>query len=81
VTEPTRTPNQIELRARFDAELQAAGLAVTGDDRERLYEMWVDYLPRRDELREVAVALEEAPTFIEKPTVGLERPAAGRGGA
>ena len=57
-----------DLRARFDAELRVAGLEVGGDDRERLFAMWEDFFPQREALRAAALALEDEPTFIEKPT-------------
>ena len=50
-----------DLRARFDAELAAAGLTVTGRDRELLFAMWQEHLPQREALRAAAVALEEEP--------------------
>jgi hypothetical protein len=51
----------VDLRARFDAELAAAGLTVTGRDRELLFAMWQEHLPQREALRAAAVALEEEP--------------------
>jgi hypothetical protein len=55
-------PNiMVDLRARFDAELAAAGLTVTGGDRELLFAMWEEHLPQREALRSAAVALEEEP--------------------
>ena len=68
MAETTGGASRADLRARFDAELQIAGLEVSGDDRERLYVMWADFLPQREALRAAAPAAEEEPTFIEKPT-------------
>lgn len=50
-----------DLRARFDAEVAAAGLAVTGRDRDLLFAMWQEHLPQREALRAAAVAPEEEP--------------------
>jgi hypothetical protein len=52
---------RVDLRARFDAELAAAGLTVTGRDRELLFTMWQEHLPQREALRAAEVALEEEP--------------------
>ncbi len=57
------------LRAQFDADVRAAAIPLSDDDRERLFAMWADHLPTRDRLRGADVALEEEPSFIEKPTV------------
>lgn len=57
------------LRALFDAEVLAAALVVTDDDRERLFAMWSDHLPTRDRLRAAELALPEEPSFVEKPTL------------
>jgi hypothetical protein len=55
-------PNMmVDHRARFDAELAAAGLTVTGRDRELLFAMWLEHFPQREALRAAAVALEEEP--------------------
>lgn len=53
---------------RFEAELRAAGIEVTGRERELLYAMWVEHLPHREALRAAALEPEEEPSFIEKPT-------------
>ena len=50
-----------DLRARFDAELTAAGLTVTGRDRDLLFAMWQEHLPQRESLRAAAVTPEEEP--------------------
>ena len=55
-------------RALFDAEVLAAALALSDDDRARLFEMWADHLPSRDSLRAAAPELPEEPSFIEKPS-------------
>ena len=71
------------LRARFDAELLSADLAVPAADREHLFAMWADHLPLRDSLRAASVALEEEPSFVEKPAqagAGIAHPGAGSGG-
>ena len=57
-----------ELRALFEAELRAAGLEISGDDRERLWVMWSRHVPERAALRHAALAPEEDPTFIQKPS-------------
>ena len=57
-----------ELRARFDMELRVGGLVVSDEDRERLFVMWADHLPQRDELRRATLEPTEEPSFIEKPT-------------
>jgi hypothetical protein len=49
------------LRARFDAELLVAGLALTGADYENLFEMWAEHLPERERLRAAVLAPEEEP--------------------
>jgi hypothetical protein len=53
-------------RALFDAEVLAADLTLSDDDRARLFEMWADHLPSRDSLRAAAPDLPEEPSFIEK---------------
>jgi hypothetical protein len=55
------------LRAQFDAEVLAADLTVPDADREYLFAMWAEHLPRRDSLRAASVALEEEPSFTQKP--------------
>ena len=50
-----------ELRARFDAELQAAGLQLEGRDRELLYAMWKAHLPEREAMRAAILAPDEEP--------------------
>lgn len=62
-----------ELTARFEAELEAAGLEVSGRDRELLYAMWEEHLPQRQALRAAIPAPDEEPSFIEKPTAGGAR--------
>jgi hypothetical protein len=81
------------LRAQFDAEVLSADVSVPTDDREHLFAMWLEHLPLRDSLRAASVALEEEPSFIEKPAAfgagqkpaqagaGIALPATGRGGA
>lgn len=62
--------DEAELRSLFEAELRVANLSVGDEDRERLFSMWADFLPQRDQLRQAEVVPEEEPGFIEKPTVG-----------
>jgi hypothetical protein len=67
------------LDAQFDAEVRAAGLTLSADDRQELFEMWADHLPGRDSLRAAAPALEEEPSLQEKPAQlggGVTLPAA-----
>jgi len=53
--------NADALRARFDAELQAAGLRLEGRDYELLFEMWAEHLPQREALRAAVPAPDEEP--------------------
>ena len=72
------------LRAQFDAEVQAADLTVPEADREHLFAMWAEHLPLRDSLRAASVALEEEPSFTQKPAqpgAGVTSSSAGSGGA
>jgi hypothetical protein len=72
------------LRAQFDAEVLAADLTVPDADREHLFNMWAEHLPMRDSLRRAGIALEEEPSFTQKPAqlgAGVTLPAASRGGA
>jgi hypothetical protein len=72
------------LRARFDAEILAADLTVPEADREHLFAMWADHLPLRDSLRAASVALEEEPSFTQKPAqlgAGVALTSDNRGGA
>ena len=52
-----------ELRARFDAELTAAGLTLVGREYELLFAMWVEHRPQREALRAAV------PDFHEEPDV------------
>ena len=54
-------------RARFEAEMELAGLSLSEADRERLFVMWQDFLPYREQLRSASVDPNEEPSFIEKP--------------
>src|SRR4051794_3174006 len=65
--QPGDGPDQAMLRARFEAETMVAGIAVTDDDREPLFAMWADHQPVRDRLRGADLALEEEPSFTQKP--------------
>ena len=49
------------LHARFDAELSAAGLNLSGRDYELLFAMWVEHRPQREALRATVPALDEEP--------------------
>ena len=49
------------LHARFDAELSAAGLNLSGRDYELLFAMWVEHRPQREALRAAVPALDEEP--------------------
>ena len=51
----------MDLRARFDAELAAAGLTITGRDYDLLFTMWKEHLPQREALRAAAPAQEDEP--------------------
>ena len=51
----------VDLRARFDAELTAAALTITGRDYDLLVAMWKEHLPQREALRAAAPALEDEP--------------------
>jgi hypothetical protein len=50
-----------DRHTQFDAECRAAGLTLSGRDRELLFDMWVDWLPHRDRLRAEVPAPEEEP--------------------
>jgi hypothetical protein len=50
-----------DLRARFDAELLAAGLSLTAADYDNLFEMWAEHLPERERLRAAVPAPDEEP--------------------
>lgn len=56
-----------ELRARFDAEVLAADLAVPAGDREHLLALWADHQPIRERLRAATIELAEEPSFTQKP--------------
>jgi hypothetical protein len=50
-----------ELRARFDAELSAAGLDLAGREYELLFAMWSEHQPQREALRAAVPAFDEEP--------------------
>jgi hypothetical protein len=50
-----------ELRARFDAELSAAGLNLAGRDYELLFAMWTEHRPQREALRAAVPMPDEEP--------------------
>lgn len=51
----------VDLRARFDAELAAAGLSIRGRDAELLFAMWKEHFPQREAVRAAAPALSDEP--------------------
>lgn len=51
----------VDLRARFDAELAAAGLSITSRDYDLLFAMWKEHLPQREAVRAAALAQEDEP--------------------
>lgn len=53
--------NDLELRARFELELEAAGLELDAADYERLFAMWLEHRSERDALRAVRLESEEEP--------------------
>jgi hypothetical protein len=50
-----------ELRARFDAELSAAGLTLAGRDYDLLFAMWAEHRPQREALRATLPRPDEEP--------------------
>ena len=75
-------PDPAALRAQFDAEVVAADLSVPDADREHLFAMWAEHLPQRDSLRAAGIALEEEPSFTQKPAqpgAGVRLPSRGGG--
>jgi hypothetical protein len=56
-------------RARFEAEVTAADLLLSPEDRERLFQTWTGALRYREALRAAPIAREEEPAFVEKPTM------------
>jgi hypothetical protein len=50
-----------DLRARFDAELSAAGLNLTDRDCELLFAMWLEHRPQREALRNAVPEFDEEP--------------------
>ena len=73
------------LRARFEAEVIVAGISIAADDRERLFEMWANDRPLRERLGAADLALEEEPSFTQKPAqlgagITLGGPSAPSGG-
>jgi hypothetical protein len=69
VSSPSGGRDPAAIRAQFDAEVRAADLALADDDRERLFAMWADHLPTRDQLQAADVAPAEEPSFAEKATL------------
>jgi hypothetical protein len=67
VSQPADDQSTAALRAQFDAEVRVAGLAIPPDDREHIFEMWANDLLLRERLRAADLALEEEPSFMQKP--------------
>ena len=83
MSQPSDGDDAVALRAQFDAEVRAADLTVPEADREHLFAMWAEHLPLRESLRTAGVALEEEPSFIEKPArwgAGVTPSPGGQGG-
>jgi hypothetical protein len=55
------------VQARFDAEVQVAGITVSDEDRGPLYAMWTELVPIRQRLQAADIAPEEEPSFTQKP--------------
>lgn len=53
--------NEASLRARFDLEVSAAGLALDAGDYERLFAMWLEHRPEREALRAARLEPDEEP--------------------
>jgi hypothetical protein len=60
-------PSPADRHARFDAEIQVAGIAVSDEDRGPLYAMWLELVPIRQRLQAAEIAPEEEPSFTQKP--------------
>jgi hypothetical protein len=81
--QPSGGPDQAALLARFEAEVAVAGIAVTDEDRGPLLAMWTELQPIRDRLRNADLALEEEPSFTQKPAqsgAGITLPGIPKGG-
>ena len=71
------------LRAQFDAEVLAADIAAPSGDLEQLFVMWSEHRPIRLRLRAADIALEEEPSFTQKPAqagAGITLPVGDTGG-
>jgi hypothetical protein len=66
-TSAAGSPSPADLHARFEAEIQVAGIAVSDEDRGPLYAMWLELVPIRQRLQAADVALGEEPSFTQKP--------------
>ncbi|MFN8635953.1 MAG: hypothetical protein U0893_19060 [Chloroflexota bacterium] len=55
------------LRAQFDEEVRVADIVVSDADREPLFGMWAAHRTVRARLGATEVALEEEPSFTQKP--------------
>jgi hypothetical protein len=81
--QPSGSPDQAALLARFEAEAAIAGIAVTDEDRGPLFAMWTELQPIRERLRNADLALEEEPSFTQKPAqlgAGITLAGASEGG-
>jgi hypothetical protein len=65
--QPASTPDLAARQARFEAEIAIAGITVSDEDRGPLFAMWTELQPIRDRLRNTTIALEEEPSFTQKP--------------
>lgn len=81
--QPSGNSDQAALLARFEAEAAFAGIAVTDEDRGPLFAMWTELQPIRERLRNADLALEEEPSFTQKPAqlgAGITLVSAAKGG-
>lgn len=81
--QPSVSSDPAALLARFEAEAAVAGIAVTDADRGPLFAMWTELQPIRDRLRNADLALEEEPSFTQKPAqlgAGITLPGVPKGG-
>lgn len=67
VTPSSGNQDPASLQARFDAEVQVAGIVVSDEDRGPLYAMWTELVPIRQRLQVADIAPEEEPSFTQKP--------------
>ncbi|MCC7370306.1 MAG: hypothetical protein IT306_17915 [Chloroflexi bacterium] len=55
------------LEGQFEAEVRAAALIVSAEDRAALFGLWSALVPIRQRLREADLRLEEEPSYTQKP--------------